>query len=266
MDIVPIYCKYVCMFFKSRGEYVTSFFAGIIANFYCYLITFIIFWIFVQKFKSIGGWGFSELSILYGLNLLTYAIAGTLCWYTVYRLEQIVINGGLDKFLLRPIGIIPQLMCEGFGYTFIGQIVVTIMFLVCAIGKISFKITFLKIIYLVLALVGGVMLQSGAMIIVGSLSFWILRSTGIGQIFYYDIRGFINYPLNIYPTYIKIIVSSIFPWAFINYYPSIILLNKTENIFDLLLGIVSPVVGFLFLRIALFIFKIGLKRYESSGN
>src|SRR5690554_4078403 len=130
MDLAKLYWTYVCMYFRSRGEYKASFFAGLLANFYCYFITYATFWILTKRFSTIGGWNFSEISILYGLNLLTYAISGTLFWSTIYSLENLVTTGGLDRFLLRPLDIIPQLMCQGFGYTFLGQIFVTVLFLI----------------------------------------------------------------------------------------------------------------------------------------
>lgn len=266
MDMFRLYVKYVSMFFKSSGEYTLSFYAAIFSNIYSYSITFSIFWVLTQRFDSIGGWNFSEISILYGLNLLTYAISGTLFWYTVYFLENMVTTGGLDRFLLRPVGLIPQLMCQGFGYTFLGQIFISLIFLISAVSRVHTEFTFVKILYILLSLVGGTLLQAGAIILVGSLSFWILRSTEIGQIVYYDIRGFVNYPLVIYPKFIKVTLTFIFPWAFINYYPSLIIMDKDNNLLDSVLGYLSPLVGIVFFIFALYVFKAGLRKYESSGN
>ena len=267
MDTAKLYLAYVGMFLKSQMEYKTSFFMGIFANVYCYFITFITFWILINKFTTIGGWNFSEISILYGLNLLTYAISGMLFWYSIYFLEQLVTTGQLDRMLVRPVGIIPQLVCQRFGHTFIGQIIVTLMFLIPALWQqLLIDFSLLKIIYIILAIISGIMIQGGAIIMVGALSFKILRSTDIGQIVYYDIRNFINYPLNIYPGFIKIVLTFILPWAFINYYPSIIILNKAQNSFDLILGLLVPIVALLFFGLSLYLFKKGLNLYASAGN
>ncbi len=267
MDLLKLYGTYICMFFKSRKEYKASFIAGIFANFYCYLITYITFWILTKKFTSIGGWDFSEVTILYGINLFTYAISGTLFWNTLYFLERMVTTGELDRYLVRPVGIIPQLMCQGFGYTFLGQILVTLIFLIIAFHHLIAGLTVLKVVYLILAIAGGIMLQSGAMILVGSLSFWLLRSTEIGQIVYYDIRNFVNYPLSIYPKLVKIILTFVFPWAFINYYPGVVFLGKAAGgTFEFISGLLAPIVGFLFLAVAVTLFKTGMKRYSSAGN
>jgi ABC-2 type transport system permease protein len=248
-------------------EYKTSFFVGMFANLYTYFITYLTFWILVNRFSSIGGWNFEEVSVLYGLNLLTYAISGTLFWYSIYYLEDLASSGRLDGMLVRPMGIITQLACQKFGHTFLGQILITMIFIIPPLwNRLVIDGSFLKIGYLISILISGVMLHAGAVILVGALSIKTLHSTSVGQIVYYDIRNFINYPLNIYPGFLKVILTFIFPWAFINYYPSLIILDKVQSPYDLVMGILSPVVGISFFMLSLYIFQKGLRSYSSSGS
>ena len=78
MKFIKLYGSYLMVFLKSQMEYKVSFFSGMFANFYCYLITYLSFWVLVQSFATIAGWTFSEMTVLYGLDLLSYALAGTL--------------------------------------------------------------------------------------------------------------------------------------------------------------------------------------------
>ena len=215
---------------------------------------------------NIGGWDFSDLSILYGLSLLTYAISGTLIWNAVYHLGDTIIGGGLDIYLIRPLDILKQLMFQQFGDSFIGQIIVTMIFLVSAIIKKINQLTPLICLYLVIVIISGVLIQAGGMIIIGSISFWTKRSEELGDIIYYDIRSMTNYPLFIFPKWIQLGLTFVFPWAFINYYPSLIILSKAKNNFEMVLGVLSPVVGVIFLGLALFIFRKGLNKYSGVGN
>ena len=266
MDNLKLYFAYIGMFFRSRAEYKTSFFAGMFANFYCYFVTYTIFWLMTQRFTTIGGWNFSELTVLYGTGLLAYAISGVLFWGSIYFLESAVTEGKLDILLLRPKGMIIQLICSSFGYTFIGQIIVTVIFLGLAFANDASLHSWTKILYYIVALAGGVLINGGAVIIVGALSFWVKRSTQIGGVFYYTLREFCIYPLNIYPRYIKLAVTYVFPWAFINYYPAAVLLGKSENGYDYCLGLLAPLVGVAFFLLSLKIFSLGLRKYESAGN
>jgi ABC-2 type transport system permease protein len=260
------YWLYIITFFKSRAEYRAGFFFGLFSNFYCYFITYASYWVLISGLGSIGGWDFSDLSILYGLSLLTYAISGTLLWYTVYHLGGIITSGGLDMYLTRPLGVLRQMIFQRFGDTFIGQILVTIIFLTVAILSKASIMTPIKFGFLLLSIIGGILIQAGGMILIGSISFWTKRSGEIGDIFYYDIRNITQYPLGIFPRWIQLALTYVFPWAFINYYPALILLDKAQGASDFILGLLSPVVGLLFLALSLFVFHQGLKKYSGAGS
>ena len=266
IDFFSTYFLYIKIFFKSRAEYRTSFFFGLFANFYCYFITYSTYWVLVNGLGSIDGWNFSDLSILYGLSLLTYSLSGTLLWYTVYHMDDIITSGSLDTYLIRPLGVLRQMIFQRFGDTFIGQIIITIIFLIVAFLSKQEVMTPLLYGYFVFSIIGGVFIQAGGMILVGSLSFWTKRSREFGEICYYDIRSITQYPLSIFPKWIQYILTFAFPWAFINYYPTLILLNKVEQTFDLMLGLLSPIVGILFLLFSLFIFHKGLQKYSGTGS
>ena len=266
MEFLSIYGTYVKMFFKARMEYRFSFFAGMLANFYCYFITYTTFWVITSRFGSIQGWKFEDMTLLYGLNLFTYSVAGVLFWYTVFQLDREITSGNLDSYLIRPMGLIKQMVCRRFGDTFLGQILVTLIFMTAAIAKISWQMTVFSRIYLVLAVIGGVLIQSGAMIILGSLSFWMLRTNDLSDIIYYNLRMFIHYPLSVFPSFIRIVLTYVLPWAIINYYPSLIILRKVQTAEEFILGCLSPVIGVLFFLGSLFVFNRGLRRYSGSGS
>lgn len=266
MEFIKLYGSYVKMFLKARMEYRFSFFSGIIANFYCYFVTYATFWVLTQRFGSIDGWRFEDMTILYGLNLLTYSLAGVLFWYTVFHLEKEITSGNLDSYLIRPMGLIKQMICRRFGDTFIGQIIVTLIFMIAAVSKINYELTLVSYIYLIFAIFGGVLIQSGAMVILGSLSFWTLRSNSLADIVYYEMRTFVHYPLSIFPSFIKVILTYVLPWAIINYYPSLIILHKVQTTQELMLGLLSPIIGIGFFALSLLVFNRGLRRYSGSGS
>lgn len=265
-EFFSTYWLYIKTFFRARAEYRVGFILGMFANFYSYFITFCTYWVVVSDLGGIGSWDFDDLSVLYGLSLLTYAVSGTLVWYTVYHMGRVITTGGLDMYLTRPCGILQQMIFQRFGDTFLGQIVVTVIFLTMAFVSKAEILTWYKVIYLVFAVIGGILIQSAAMIFFGALSFWTLRSDQLGEIIYYDIRSMTQYPLGIFPKWIQFILTFVFPWAFINYYPSLILLNKVETVMELILGLLSPVVGVAMLAFSLWIFKMGLRKYAGAGS
>ncbi|MBW4085038.1 ABC transporter permease [Paenibacillus sp. S150] len=265
MEFISLYYQFIKYFIKARMEYRISFFSGFFSNFYCYFITFLSFWVIVNNFGSIAGWTFEDLSLLYGLNLLTYALAGMFFW-PVFRLETEVTSGNLDGYLIRPLGVIRHLMFKQFGDTFLGQVVVTLLFIVRALIKTDFPKPFYWYLFLILIIVSGALIQSAAMIFIGSLSFWMNRSSQLGDILYYDLRKFTEYPLSIFPDAIKIILSTVVPWALICYYPLLILLNKARTPFEWIMGGGAPLCACILFWLALVFFNKGLRRYSGSGS
>lgn len=266
LNPIRTYFLYVSVFFKARSEYKVGFFLGLLANFYCYFLTFLSFWIIVSRFQNIAGWSFEDMSVLYGLNLFTYAVAGTFVWYSVYHLENEITTGKLDLYMTRPMSVLGQLVCSRFGDTFIGQIIVTLMFLVNALAADGGRISWTMALYLFFTLIGGISMQCGAMILMGALSFWTLRSEQIGELYFYQLKSLTNYPLVIYPGWIKALLTFAAPWAFINYYPALLVLGKTATAWEQACGRVAPFVGILFLLFSVWVFHRGLRQYTSAGS
>ena len=266
MEFLRIYGSYVKMYIRARMEYRFSFFSGIAAKFYCYAITYITFWVIVSRFGSIGDWSFDDMIVLYGLNLLPYSIATVFVWGNIFHLEGQITSGKLDGFLIRPMGVIKQMICSRFQETSLGQVVVSIIFISYAFSRLNHQMTPLVYLYFFAALAGGVLLHMGAMIIFGSLSFWMLRSGELSGILYYDVRDLAQYPLFIFPVFIRVILTYVLPWALINYYPSLIILGKVQTNRELALGLLSPFVGALIFIASMLVFNRGLKRYSGSGS
>ena len=260
-----IYSAYLKAFFKTQVEYRTSFISGIFANVFCYFITFMSFYVLIVNFKDIGGWNFYEITILYGMNLLSYAVAGIFFWGSILCLEDLIIMGDLDRYILRPIGIIQQMALTEFGYTFIGQILIAIIFLVNAylnLGLMNIE----HVIFSFYSITGGILIQSAAMIFFGSLSFWTNKSHAISDLLYYDLRRFTEYPFIIYPNQILFVLTFIFPWALISYFPSCVLLSKDDTALKMILGRCAPCIGIILFVLAVAFFYHGLKRYSGAGH
>lgn len=266
VETLRLYRAYLSLYFKSRREYRVAFVMGILDNFYKYFLVYATLWVVVSAFGGIAGWDFREVSILYSLHLFTYAAACTVFWGPIFHLERIVLNGDFDRYLLRPLDIIPQLVCQQFTHTSLGQIVVALIFMITSLAQVDVALSFAKLVYLAFAIAGGILIQAGAMIFIGALSFWVQRSEEIGRIFWNSFREFINYPLTVFPGFVKIVLTFVLPWAFINYYPAVILLDKAKGELDAVLGLLTPVVGVAFFLLSLAVFEIGVRRYTSVGH
>ena len=71
-----------------------------------------------------------------------------------------------------------------------------------------------------------------------------------------------QYPISIFNKSFKFIFTFIIPYAFINYYPLLYFLDKSNNIFYFF----SPLLIILYLIPCIYLFNVGLKKYNSAGS
>lgn len=78
-------------------------------------------------------------------------------------------------------------------------------------------------------------------------------------------REVVRYPLNIYPFFIQAICTFLLPYAFINYFPSLLLFEKIGMTEGIVLFCCGILVSALMVALPVWMFSRGLQRYES-GN
>ena len=78
-------------------------------------------------------------------------------------------------------------------------------------------------------------------------------------------RSVVRYPLNIYPVFIQAICTFLLPYAFINYFPSLLLFEKIGMTEGIVLFCCGILVSALMVALPVWMFSRGLRRYES-GN
>ena len=266
MFFLSIYMNYVRMFIKAKSEYRMSFWLGIFVNIFDNVITYVSLWVIFENFKVIDGWNFYEMYILYGIFRLTDAFAGMFLWYTMNFLDEDIISGNLDIYMIRPMGLLQQMVCRRFGETYFGQILVVAIGMVYALMRLDYSISIIGWVYFVVILITGTLIHAAVLILIGCLNFWTLGTKQLAEILYNQMGRFTQYPISIFPVPIRVILTCVLPWALINYYPALIILNKVQKTWQLVLGILSPFAGCLIFGLSVYIFQKGVRRYSGNGG
>ncbi|MGN1275624.1 MAG: ABC transporter permease [Floccifex sp.] len=261
--LIKIYLLQVKYSIKASSQYKLDFYSGLFANFFTYFLFYITLYILTYSFESIDGWNYKDLVLLAALDYLSYGVAASLFFNYAYLNEMNINNGNLDRLLTRPINPIISMFFDGFTWTGLTQILVSGIFLFYAVCSSGIRWSVIKLIVLISSVIGGVLIQCGVLIIIGSLSFWVKKSWSLTFICYFNFRDFIRYPLSIYGKILSTVLTFVLPYAFINYYPAVFLLDKECSGYYHLF---TPIIGALVFVIAIVITKIGVNNYESVGN
>lgn len=267
MHYLSLYLEFIKLRIMEVAEYRKAFIAGIFAQFAAYGAEFLLIWVLINRFESINGWSPFEVMMLYALNLGSYAIAGSLFFNTTTNLSMSVKNGTFDEVLTKPVNSFFYVICRDFNSAYISHFLLSaIVFIVC-VTQLGIQFSIAHGLFLAVTLIGAVLIQSAGFIITSVPAFWIVESSGLRQIFFFDARSFIRYPISIYNKVIQVVMTFVLPYAFINFYPAQYFLGKEDfMLFHPMFQYLCPVVGLALFAVAYRFWFIGLNRYQGTGS
>ncbi|WP_342481778.1 ABC-2 family transporter protein [Paenibacillus sp. FSL L8-0340] len=266
MGIVQIYLKLINISMKSRMQYRTDFLTGILGILVFNAINISLIGIIVTRFVHLNGWSIWELVFLYSLWILGHSIFSLLFWQLT-SMEEYLINGTFDQFLTRPISPLVQLLGREIQYLGIGDAIIGILGITLAYYNLGLDWSFFEFIYFLVSVLSGTGIEVAIFWMIACISFWTGRSMTASTVLWRINSMVQQYPIDIFGKWFQIVVTGIIPVAFMNFYPSIALLGKTDA-YDHpnWINYMSPIVAIVLLLIASKIWSLALKRYSSSGN
>jgi ABC-2 type transport system permease protein len=82
----------------------------------------------------------------------------------------------------------------------------------------------------------------------------------------HEVGNFAQYPITIYSVAVRIVLSTVLPFAFVSFYPAVALMNPEDDPAAVMLGLSTPLVALACAVAAHRLFVLGLRRYEGAGN
>jgi ABC-2 type transport system permease protein len=238
----------------SVMEYRVAFFSqsiGMILNDGVYFLVWIIFF---DRFKDIRGWQLTDMFMVFGVSAGAFGLAGML-FGNAFNLGDIIVNGRLDYYLSLPRPTLLHVLASrsvpsGFGdflYGFISYFA-SGQFSPGGLGRF------------ILALLLATVVFVSFLVIIQSLSFWLGTGGAFKDIAINAIVTFALYPITLFNNTAKLILFIIIPAAFMGSVPA----GFVHSFSWSALGLMS-LASSGFLGLALFLFHLGLRRYESGS-
>lgn len=253
----------VIMNFKKNLQYRENFFLMCFAVMPINMIQFVIYFLMANFFESLIGWTSVEIMFLYLLFLITYTIT-----QVVFRqlrfMDRLIITGQMDLYFVRPIPVLQSLIFTNFNVLeLFAQLIPSIFVSPFILTNMHISWNMGKILVLAGAITGGTLIQTSLFLFIGVISYFTIRSSNLDRL-YFNMRTFLNYPLDIFGNGIKSFFTFVLPMGFINYYPASFILDKTTS--EKYLSFLSAPIGILAISVAIFVWKKTLKYYESAGS
>ena len=233
----------------NKVSFVTNILFMIVNN-----ATFIIQWIILFQLKEdIGGYTMREVMLLWGLAASSHGLSHML-FARAFSISDVIINGKLDAYLVLPKNVLLSVITSATSTSAIGDVIYGLI-LIC-VFCFSIERFFL---FLLFSLTGAVIITAFALLM-GSLSFWLVRADMFGRNMVNSMISFSTYPDGIFKGGVRWLLYFVIPVGMSIYQPVHIMMDFNMRRFLMVLGYT-----FLLITAAVFVFYRGLRRY-SSGN
>ncbi len=224
-------------------------------------------WALFDRFGDVRGWRIGEVALFYGLVNCMFAIADAIGRGFDVLGSEFLRTGAFDRLLLRPRPLALQLMGHDVRISRLGRLLQGVLVLGFATRQAGIAWTPEAIAIALFALAGGVALFLGILVLQGTLSFWTIESLEIVNVLTYGGVEAAQYPLALYERWFRRLLTFVVPLACVAYYPVLAILDKADPLgAPAWVGFVAPAAGFAFLAAAFGLWRVGLRRYASTGS
>ncbi len=245
---------------SSAMMYRTSFWAAFLADLTLFAIQLAVFGVIAQN-GSIGGWNIYHLTVFTGTFIALDGLYMATYFFGVISIPDKIRTGTLDLAVVKPVN---TLLYTAFGNINPGSFLLFIV----GIGIVAYGgarlgvLTFTGIInYLVIFILMYVLLLA-LMLIWRCLSFWLTKVDAAQKIEETLVEFSFRLPLpGIYGVW-KVLLFIVLPYGLISNMPSIALFGHFGfKHWVLCIGVTGS-----FLGLALYLWRVGMRRYDSSSS
>jgi ABC-2 type transport system permease protein len=268
MHTLYIYLRLIGVQIRSQLQYRVGFVMDVLATALIVVSEFGALALVFDRFGHIRGWTIGEVAFLYSLVEISFGVMDMVfSGFDPQRFGLEVRRGTFDQLLLRPINITVQVMGLEFVLRRVGRIFLGVVVFFIAVNWVDVQWTAVKLLYLPFVIAGMIAFFGGLFIIGSTITFWTVESIEVMNILTYGGSFTISYPMHIYPDALRRFFTYIVPAIFLNYYPALYFLNKSDPANPpLILAFLAPLVGTAVLAVALVFWRFGIRHYQSTGT
>jgi ABC-2 type transport system permease protein len=238
----------------SAMEYRVSFLMQVFGMMLNNFMYFAIWIIFFNRFNNVRGWGVNDMYVTFGILASAFGLV-SLLFGNAFNLSDIIAKGRLDYYLSMPRPVLlhtiaSRLIASGMGdftYGFISY-------------AFSGYLTWAGLLRFILATLLAATVFAAFLILVQSFAFWVGMMSNFSQLVLNAMLTFGIYPITLFDNYAKVILFTIIPAALMGAVPAEFITRFTwQSLTELLVGAI------VLLFLAVTVFRLGLKRYESGS-
>ncbi|GLZ77651.1 transporter [Actinorhabdospora filicis] len=251
--------------FRATAQYRANIFSNMAAGAAFQTVGLIGLWVILNRFGEVAGWTMSDVALMYGLRLTAHA-AWAVPLNQLMEIEHQVREGLIDRYLVRPVNPLVQLLTGRVRLNVFGDLAAGLILLAVAASRADVDWTPARLAFLVLAILGGGMIEGGFQLGLAAISF---RTLGTSEMRFtvdtiFNLYG--NYPAKIFSVPGQIALS-VLPVAFVAYLPTCALLGRDSGLpLPDWAGYAAPGLGLLIATGGYLFWRSQLRNYQGAGS
>lgn len=260
---IALYFRLQLVHLRASVEYRGDFWIGILGA-TLYQLSYLIFLVvFFSHVDQIAGWTLWQVAMLFGLAGLPRGLVEMLgdgSW----TLKQMVNTGTFDRVLVRPLSPALQTISALGGIHGLGQAIPGLVLIILGASRGGVTWTPGLVLFLIVTIAASTFLLGALTLGADMVCFWEPSARSQIPIMYLMLVDFAKFPIDIFNRFIQVLVTVLAPFAFVSYFPALVLFDKP--VAWQWLGYLTPLVAALVVAGVARLWVTALNRYQGVGH
>ena len=266
MNTIRLYCRAMGIQIRSRLQYPASFVMQTLAQLVMEGGEFLALMLIIDRFDRLNQWMPGDLFFFYGLMSVTFYLTECFGRGITGAFPYMIRSGQLDTLLIRPRGVLTQVLCADADPRRISCIAVGLASMIIGSLKARVEWSFWKVLVLLESIGFGSLLIMGLFLIEASLVIHSVKSVELTNALTYGGRSACEYPIDIYPRPLRILFTVVAPFALVLHVPAAWILGKPLYGWPAWTAFLCPLAGAVSFLIFYTVFRRALTFYRSTGS
>lgn len=251
---------------RAQTQYRFSFWLDAVSSSVVSLLDIVAVLVLFRATPALGGFSVRQCLLIAALGNVAFSLADASVG-NIDTMRQYIRTGRLDSMLLRPMGVLPQLVFGDFAPRRLGRVLQSCLVLAGTLIWLDPQWTVGRVVLVVAAPLAGAVIFASVFVAGSTVAFWFVESGEFANAFTYGGRDFTLYPISIYPGWFRKIFAYGLGFAFVAYYPGLALLGVADPLgAPAALAWCSPLIAVPAVLAAALVWRVGVRHYRSTGS
>ena len=266
MKTFRLYLRSMKMLMKCQFEYPVSFFLQTLAQLIMEGGEMLAVILIINRFDRVNQWEAGDLFFFFGLMSVTFYLTECFGRGITGNFPYLIRTGQMDTLLLRPRGVLTQVLCSAVDPRRITCVAVGTVSMVigCRLAQVQWTVP--KVLALAEAILLGAVLILALFLIEAVFCIYSVKSVELVNALTYGGRSACEYPVDIFPRPLRILFTAVAPFALVLHAPASYILDKPLYGWPAWTAFVCPLAGIVFFALIYLVFQKAMRYYRSTGS